>query len=132
MAKKASTLDTPFRKGEKVLTTVTIDDIAEGTPGKIKVANGLGTWRRYWVRFADGRVRGQVSHEDLVRPDQVELYRQRELDRKQAELASAEAASTEAVAAVEGGGDAANGLAAMVPSHLLDRSRAAKARLTGG
>ncbi|MEL7159029.1 MAG: hypothetical protein AAFN30_20885 [Actinomycetota bacterium] len=132
MAKKASTLDTPFRKGEKVQTTVTIDDIDEGTPGKIKVANGLGTWRRYWVRFADGRVRGQVSHENLVRPDQVDEWRQRELDREQAALASAEAADQEAAAAVESGGDAATGLAALVPAHLLERSRAAKARLTGG
>ena len=82
MAKNARTLDTPFRKGEKVMTTVPLDDIEPGTIGKIKLANGLGNWRRYWVRFADGRVRGQVSHIELVRPEQFSEWRQREVDRE--------------------------------------------------
>jgi len=130
----AKTLDTPFRKGEKVQTTVAIDNIPEGTAGKIKVANGLGTWRRYWVFFADGTVRGQVSHEELVRPSQVEEWKQREIDREQAALASAQAAEEAATAEVTSGdaGGGLTGAAALVPAHLLERSRAAKARLTGG
>lgn len=130
----AKTLDTPFRKGEKVQTTVAIDHIPEGMAGKIKVANGLGTWRRYWVRFADGTVRGQVSHEQLVRPSQVDEWHQREVDREQAALTSAEAAEAAATAEVTSGdsGGGLTGAAAMVPAHLLERSKAAKARLTGG
>ncbi|MEM8924534.1 MAG: hypothetical protein AAGD35_13615 [Actinomycetota bacterium] len=136
MAKKAPTLDTPFRKGEKVMTTVVLDQIEAGTAGKVKLANGLGEWRRYWVRFADGTVRGQVSHAELVRPSQVEAWHQREIDREH-EALNAAAAAEEAAAAVEsgddGGGDSAlSGLAAQIPAHLLERSRAAKARLTGG
>ncbi|MEM9135191.1 MAG: hypothetical protein AAF962_16325 [Actinomycetota bacterium] len=128
------TLDTPFRKGEKVQTTVAIDNIPEGTAGKVKLANGLGTWRRYWIRFADGTVRGQVSHAELVRPSQVEEWHQREIDREQAALLSAEEAEAAASAEVTSGdGDGGgSGWEAIVPAHLLERSRAAKARLTGG
>ncbi len=131
MPKNARTLDTPFRKGEKVQTTEAIADIAQGTEGKVKLANGLGNWRRYWVMFPSGEIRGQISHEQLVRPSQLEDWHQREVDREQAALRSAEA--TEAVeAATDAGGGGENGLAALVPAHILDRSRAAKARLTGG
>lgn len=130
MAKMVRTLDTPFRKGERVQTTCDLDDLATGTSGKIKLANGLGNWRRYWVMFEGGEVRGQVSHEQLVRPAQLEEWQQREEDRQNAELASATA--VEETAEVSAGDDSgATGLAALVPAHLLERSQAAKARLAG-
>lgn len=131
MAKTVRTLDTPFRKGERVQTTCALDDLAEGTTGKIKLANGLGNWRRYWVMFEGGDVRGQVSHEQLVRPAQLAEWQQREEDRENAAEASAAAAVETADTESAGGGEA-TGLAALVPPHILDRSRAAKARLTGG
>jgi hypothetical protein len=132
MAKKARDLDTPFRRGEKVLTTRDVQDIAEGTKGTVKLTNGLGEWRRYWVRFDDG-IRGQVSHEDLVRPSQLEAWLQRQEDQANAALASAQAAAEEASgdAAADGGGGDGGGVASLIPAHLLERSQAAKARLLG-
>ena len=132
MAKKARTLDTPFRKGERVRTTHELDDIPEGTVGKVKLANGLGNWRRYWVLFPDGRVRGQVSHDELVRPDQLDEWLARKEEQAQAAVRSAEAATEAATAAVGAGDGGGNGLASRIPDHILERSRAAKARLLGG
>jgi len=130
MAKKARTLDTPFRKGERVQTTRTLDDIAEGATGKVKLANGLGNWRRYWIIFSDGSIRGQISHENLVRPSQIDEWLQREEDRAAAAAASASATSVEATATTSAGA-AGNDLASQIPQALLDRSKAAKARLLG-
>ena len=62
MAKPAPTLDTPFRRGERVLTTRSIAGRPEGDVGKVKVTNGLDSgWNRYWVRFADGRIIRQIG-----------------------------------------------------------------------
>ena len=131
MAKKARDLDTPFRRGEKVLTTRGVQDIAEGTKGTVKLTNGLGEWRRYWVRFDDG-IRGQVSHQDLVRPDQLGAWVQREEDQANAALANASAAADAAASdAATGDGDGAGGAASLIPAHLLERSKAAKTRLLG-
>jgi hypothetical protein len=128
MAKKARDLDTPFRRGEKVLTTRAVQDISEGTTGTVKVTNGLGNWSRYWVRFDDG-IRGQVSHEDLVRPDQLEAWLERQEAQANAALASTQAAAdTAGDTAAVGAGD---GIASQIPAHLLERSKAAKTRLLG-
>lgn len=129
MAKKVRTLDTPFRKGERVQTTCEVSDVAVGASGKVKLANGLGNYRRYWVMFDDGRIRGQVSHDQLVRPAQQAEWLQRVEDRERATHESAEA--VDETTADNGGAESeATGLAALVPAHLLERSRAAKARLT--
>lgn len=129
MAKKVRTLDSPFRKGEVVQTTRQLDEVPEGAKGKIKLSNGLGNWRRYWVLFEDGEIRGQISHDELVRPAQLDAWLEREADREKAATLS-EAAPTE-VAEDAGGSNGDGGLAALVPAHLLERSQAAKARLTG-
>lgn len=130
MAKKAPDLDTPFRRGEKVLTTRDVGDIKEGSEGRIQLRNGLGHWHRYWVKFDGDVFRGQVSHEDLVRPDQVDEWLAREEAKSQAALAS-EQAAVEAAPSEENDGDGGSGVASQIPAHLLERSRAAKARLLG-
>ncbi|MEM7338022.1 MAG: hypothetical protein AAF467_05195 [Actinomycetota bacterium] len=133
---KARTLDTPFRRGEKVQTVHKVDDVAEGARGKIQLSNGLGEWRRYWVRFEDGEIRGQISHESLVRPSQWGDWLRREEEREQAALRSADEAEAAAEVAASSAGDAGGGggsdLASKIPAHLLERSQAAKARLLGG
>ncbi len=131
MAKKVLELDTPFRKGEKVVATRDLADIPGGTKGKIQLQNGIGAWRRYWVLFDGNRQVGQVDHNDLVRPDQLQQW----IDRKEArEIAAANAeaaASSEATAEVGAGGGAGGGIASQIPAHLLERSKAAKTRLLG-
>ena len=113
-----------------MLTTRDVQDIAEGTKGTVKLSNGLGNWARYWVRFENG-IRGQVSHDDLVRPDQLEAWLERQEARANAALASAQAEVEAAASATEGGDSGGGGVASQVPAHLLERSKAAKARLLG-
>ncbi len=133
MAKKTLDLDTPFRKNEKVMTTRDIGVVGEGAKGKVQLHNGLGPWLRYWVIFDNGRQVGQVNHADLVRPFQLDEWQQREEDRAAAAERAAQAelegvsAAAEAPAAGGGGG----GLADQIPAALLERSKAAKARLLG-
>ncbi len=128
MAKKALTLDTPYRKGERVQTTLDLDDIPKGTEGNVKLANGLGNWRRYWIMFTDGRVRGQISHDELMRPSQLAAWQARQEERAQA-AQRGDAAAADTSAEVSGGD--ANDPASRIPAAILERSRAAKARLLG-
>lgn len=133
MAKKLPELDTPFRKGERVMTTRDLDDIEEGTTGKVQLTNGLGNWRRYWIKFDGDVIRGQVSHEDLVRPDQLDEWHARE-EAKANEALASEQAAVDAPAGANGssdGGDGEGGVASLIPAHLLERSKAAKTRLLG-
>ena len=130
MAKKVLELDTPFRKGEKVVATRDLADIPGGTQGKIQLQNGIGAWHRYWVLFDGGRQVGQVDHNDLVRPGQLQQWTDRKESREAAALQSASAAAAETTAEV-GAGSAGGGIASQIPAHLLERSKAAKARLLG-
>jgi len=131
MPRKTASLETPFRRGEKVLMARDVPGIAEGTPGKVKLVNGLNTWIRYWVRFNDGRLIGQINQDDLVRHGQMDAWLEREADRARAAEAAAagEIAPEEVIADADDGG---NGVASLVPSLILERSKAAKARLLGG
>ncbi len=132
MPKKELLLDTPFRRGEKVVTTRDVFDIPAGTPGKVQIHNGLGIWNRYWVIFDDDRQVGQVDHNDLVRPDQIEAWLQREQDKADADARSeSEAAAAAETAADASGGGGRGGIADQIPAQLLERSRAAKQRLLG-
>lgn len=119
-------LDTPFRTGEKVRTTRDLPGVPEGSRGKVKLVNGLHTWVRYWVRFDNGEIVGQISQNDLVRPDMVAAWQER-ADRASVAAPSAGSGETAAV----GAAPAADGAAGLIPAAILDRSRAAKARLLG-
>ncbi len=133
MAKKVRELDTPFRKGERVLATRDVQDVKQGTRGKVQLTNGLGNWRRYWIKFDGNQIRGQVSHDDLARPDQLDDWIKREEDKANA-AARSEAAELEAAASSgdsNGDGGGGGGVASLIPAHLLERSKAAKARLLG-
>ncbi len=138
MPKRTIELDTPFKRGEKVQTVRALPGIPEGASGKVKLVNGLSDisggkpWLRYWVRFADEGLKGQVSHDDLVRPAMLDAWKAREVEREEMALRSADeaAAAADAAAADAGGGD--GGAASLIPPALLERSKAAKARLLGG
>ncbi len=130
---------TPFKKNDTVLATVDLPGVPAGTEGRIKLVNGFD-WVRYWVFFDNGVDLGSLDTDELVRPYHLDAW----TDAKEA-AAEAEARAAEAAAnAAEGGGEAAAGAAevdandplaalrALVPPHLLERSAAARARLTGG
>ena len=127
MAKKVLELDTPFRKNEKVITTRALGAIPEGAAGKVKLANGLTHWSRYWVQFNDGPMVGSIDHDDLVRPAMLEEW----TAAKAAEAIAAEAALVATEAPTEAVADAGGGNSHGIPEHLLERSRAAKTRILG-
>ena len=85
------------------------------------------------MKFEGGRIRGQVPHDVLARPDQLAAWKQAQEDKAQAALRKSEAATT-AVAAASDGDSAApalSGVASRIPSSIMERSKAAKARKLG-
>ena len=53
-----------LRQGDKVRTIVDLPDVAEGSEGKVILANGFN-WQRYRVRFADGTEVGDLDHRTI-------------------------------------------------------------------
>ncbi|MBT8240843.1 MAG: hypothetical protein KJN63_06405 [Acidimicrobiia bacterium] len=130
MPKKTITLDTPFKRGESVMLVRPIPGHVEGQRGKVRLVNGFDEWKRYWVRFADGDLVGSVDHDALVRPRMYEKWRERQAaDAASAENAQSASTTAAEIAPTSGGG---GGIADQIPAQLLERSQAAKARLTGG
>ncbi len=122
-------LDTPFRPGEKVVSTQDLQGVPEGTRGKVKLVNGLQTWIRYWVKFDNGPMIGQLSQNQLVRPTMVDAWNEREA--QLALVGSTASTSAAATPAAESGDGDASGAAGLIPAAILERSKAAKARLLG-
>lgn len=138
MAKTVLDLDSPFETGEQVITTRDLRRTPQGTLGTIALANGLtdfhggNTYYRYWVRFDGGPMIGQVPHDDLVRLAQVSQWKDRQVKRDEATAAAER--NVEAAVESEPGSETSgeSGVASLIPADLLERSRAAKARLLGG
>ena len=119
----------PIKRYRKVVATVDLPGVPEGTVGKVRVANGV-TWYRYWVDFEIGVRVGQVGHQQVCHESDWVAFR---ADRADAERRAAEAPeeSADGGDGDEAGGGGAAGNAFGVPEHLLERSRAARARLAG-
>jgi len=115
----------PIKRFKKVVATVDLPGVPEGTIGKVRVANGF-TWYRYWVDFDNGVRMGQVSHEHLCHEGDWGRF---QLDRTESERRALEAPE------VSGEGDGPVEVAAGnrfgVPEHLLQRSSDARTRLGG-
>ena len=118
----------PIKRFRKVVATVDLPGVPEGTIGKVRVANGF-TWYRYWVDFDNGVRMGQVSHEHLCHEDDWGRF---QLDRAEAERRALEALEAPEVSG-EGDGpvEVAAGNRFGVPEHLLQRSSDARTRLGG-
>ena len=121
MAKAGS--DDILKKKAAVIARKDLRDVPEGTKGKVVLVNGL-SWIRYWVRFENGISMGSVNRANLATPAEW----QRHLDGEDVEVAAATGgADGDAAAADDGGGVAINGV--LVPQKLIDRTKAARARL---
>lgn len=85
-----ATLTTPsdFRRHQKVVASVDLPEVPEGTPGKILHVVGL-TWRRYHVLFDNGVQRANVDGGVLA--DRSE-WEERGRERRRAERAAEQAA----------------------------------------
>jgi hypothetical protein len=116
----------PIKRHKKVVAAVDLPGVPEGTGGKVKVANGM-RWYRYWVDFDNGVTLGSVSHDHLAHKADWPQFR---IDREAIASGAvvAEGDDTGGDTAAGGGGGNAFG----VPEYLLERSKAARARLTGG
>src|SRR3954468_17461197 len=122
----------PLKKRDRVVNTVPLRDVPEGTVGRIRMVNGLGPWIRMWVQFDNGIWLGSIPRDNLVRESEwPEFQRKRaeEAERKarEPEKPAAEAAMAAAPTA-EAGAAPASGEASKVPAHLLERAKAARER----
>jgi hypothetical protein len=110
-----------LHRGDRVVAVVAMPDVPEGTQGTVKMVVGQA-WTRYLVKWDTGEWMGTVDGSKIVRDDRLDLYKTRKAE--EAERAALVAiAPTEAAPAV-----AAEGGDSRVPAHLLERSRAARAR----
>ena len=116
----------PIKRYKKVVATVELPGVPEGTVGKVRVANGFA-WYRYWVDFDNGVRMGQVSHDHLCHEDDWGRY---QFDRAEAERRALEAPEDSVDA--DGGDEGAAGAVENqfgVPDHLLKRSLDARTRV---
>ena len=116
----------PIKRFKKVVATVDLPGVPEGTIGKVRVANGF-TWYRYWVDFDNGVRMGQVSHEHLCHEEDWGRF---QFDRAEAERRALEAPEDSVDA--DGGDEGAEGAVGNqfgVPEHLIQRSRDARTRV---
>ena len=116
----------PIRRYKKVVATVGLPGVPEGTVGKVRVANGFA-WYRYWVDFDNGVRMGQVSHDNLCHQDDWGRF---QFDRAETERRALETPE-DSVDSDEGdeGGASAVGNQFGVPEHLIQRSLDARKRV---
>ena len=116
----------PIRRYKKVVATVELPGVPEGTVGRVRVANGFA-WYRYWVDFDNGVRMGQVSHDHLCHEGDWGRF---QFDRTEAERRALEAPE-DSVDSDEGDEGAAGAVGNQfgVPEHLLQRSRDARTRV---
>jgi hypothetical protein len=123
MARKEGTGER-FDRKERVVATVAMPGIPEGTQGKVVFVEGF-RWTRYWVRFENGVVRGSLDRKRLARPSEwLEIQRRREAGEDDV----AADAGAAAAATGSGGTEAASGETISVngvpvPAHLIERSK---------
>lgn len=120
----ATKTEAPLKPRERVIATHDFRGIAEGTPGRVRTVQGL-TGPRYWVQWDGDLWMGNVQPADVVRAADWEDFKRRRAEealRPKVEAAPAAAAEP---SVGDGGG---TGGAGRVPTHLLERSKAARAR----
>ena len=116
----------PIKRYKKVVATVELPGVPEGTVGKVRVANGFA-WYRYWVDFDNGVRMGQVSHDNLCHQDDWGRF---QFDRAETERRALETPE-DSVDSDEGdeGATGAVGNQFGVPEHLIQRSLDARKRV---
>src|SRR5215207_11144164 len=76
---RAKGKERPLRKRDRVVATVDLPGVPEGTTGKVKLLNGLfrpGSWMRYWVFFDNGVQLGSIGADKVVHADRWDAYRE--------------------------------------------------------
>ena len=114
----------PIRRHQKVVATVDLPGVPEGTLGKVRVANGFA-WYRYWVDFENGVELGHVDHGNLVRAGDWVRF---QVERAEASLQVSEEVDDPDGDNDDNGDEAAENRFG-VPEYILERSRVARAHL---
>ena len=125
----ATELEKPFKLGERVILATDDRGVREGTPGRVKVADGI-TWFRYWVEFDDGRWLGSITESKLVRAKDWEEFKRRRAE--EAARPRVEEAPAAEGPATTGDGAAQAAPSSKIPAHLLERSQRARQRKATG
>ena len=122
-----TTLDrtSPIRRHQKVVATVDLRGVPEGTLGKVRVANGFA-WYRYWVGFENGVELGHVDHNHLASADDWTRF---QIERAEMSQQVGENVDDLEDSDDENGDGGSAGNSFGVPEYLLERSREARARL---
>jgi hypothetical protein len=105
----------------RVVSTVDMKGVPRGTTGKVIFVQGL-SWTRYWVLFDNGIRVGTLDRAKLATLADWE---------NRASAASAEVVAVAGGAVAVTAGDAGAGAGESVggvPAHLLEKSKAARAR----
>ncbi len=123
----SSTITDDLHKGDKIVASADLRGVPAGTKGKVALVNGL-SWVRYWVRFDNGVAIGSVNRSHLATPKEWERKLSGAEDESVAPEAADDDGATAAAGASSGGVTTANG--SVVPQKLIDRAKAARARLT--
>lgn len=123
--KEKPSFDTHFRKGEKVVATVDLPGVPEGTKGTVKLVNGM-SWTRYWIFFDNGVDLGSIDHNVLVRAKHWEDF---QLHRANAGSVAAAGATAAAAASSDGEAAAPAAGGSRIPEHLLERTKNRKKAL---
>ena len=117
-----------FKRNEWVKNLDDLPGVPAGTRGRVYLVEGF-TWTRYRVLFDNGVDIGSLDGSVLARHRDFQAALERRLqEAAAAEASAAEEAAEDAGAAAGGEGKTVNGVS--VPSHLLDRSKRARERLT--
>ena len=114
----------PIKRYKKVVATVGLPGVQEGTVGKVRVANGFA-WYRYWVDFENGVKLGHVDHGNLVRAGDWVRF---QVERAEASLQVSEEVDDPDGDNDDNGDEAAENRFG-VPEYILERSRVARAHL---
>ena len=117
-------LTSPIRRHQKVVATINLPGVPEGTPGKVRVANGFA-WYRYWVNFENGVELGHVDHGSLVRAGDWVRF---QVERAETSLQVNEEVDNPDADDSDNGDETAENRFG-VPEYLLERSRKARVRL---
>lgn len=127
-----------LKRKSKVRAFVDLPGVPEGTRGLIALVNGWEPWVRYRVLFDNGVDYGPIERDQLVPAKEYDDFAAKRtaaiesgvFDVTETEDAADEGAA-DAGAGGGGGGDVVvNGVT--IPGHLIEKAKAARARLTGG
>lgn len=114
-----------LKRHARVRANIDLPGVPAGTYGKVLVVSGV-TWIRYRVLFDNGVELGLLDGRHLVKPDDFIP-----VDQRVADVVVEDGVAGDAEASADGEGEAAAADNPFgVPSHLIERSKRARERLT--